>query len=157
MDGAGVGDADGELVEVGALVDPRRAGRLERRRELRGPGRAGRGDVAQPVRPDGREVDRRGQREQRLIGADVGGRLLPPDVLLARAHRHHERPLPVEVLGHAHEPARDLADQGVGAGDDPEVRAAVLGRDPQRLALAAGDVGAVRRRAARGPRATRAR
>ena len=44
------------------------------------------------------------------------------------------------------EPAGDLADERVGAGQDAEVRPAVLRRDPERLALAGGDVGAVRAR-----------
>ena len=42
------------------------------------------------------------------------------------------------------EAAGDLADQRVGRGQDPEVRAAVLRRDAERLALAGRDVGAVR-------------
>ena len=70
--------------------------------------------------------------------------LLAPDVLLARAQRHDERALAVEVGRHPDEPAGDLADERVGRGEDPEVRPAVLGRDPERLALAGGDVGAVR-------------
>ena len=40
--------------------------------------------------------------------------LLAADVLLARAQRHHERALAVEVGGQAHEPARDLADERLG-------------------------------------------
>ena len=143
MDRRGVGDADDELVEVGAGMQPRRAGRGKRRLELRRPRGAQRGDVAQAVRAHGRDVDRRREREQGLVGADVAGGLLAPDVLLARAKGHHERPLPVQVRGHAHQPAGDLADERVGAGEDPEVRAAVLERDAQRLALARGDVRAV--------------
>ena len=100
--------------------------------------------VAQPVRADGREVDRGGQGEERLVGADVAGRLVAPDVLLARAHGHHEGALPVEVGGHPDEAPGDLADERVGRGQDPEVRPAVLRRDPERLALAGRDVGAVR-------------
>ena len=41
------------------------------------------------------------------------------------------------------EATRDLADERVGGGEEPEVRAAVLRRDAERLALAGGDVGAV--------------
>ena len=41
------------------------------------------------------------------------------------------------------EPAGDLADQRVGRGEDAEVRAAVLRRDAERLALAGRDVRAV--------------
>ena len=123
----------------------------EGRLQLRGPRGAQRGHVAQPVRPDGREVDRRGQRQQRLVRADVAGGLVAPDVLLAGAHGHDERALPVEVGGHPDEPPGDLADERVGRGQDAEVRAAVLRGDPERLALAGRDVGAVGARAARGP------
>jgi hypothetical protein len=59
-------------------LDPDRGqGRLE----LGRPGGAEGGHVAQPVRPDGRQVDARGEREERLVRADVAGRLVAPDVL----------------------------------------------------------------------------
>ena len=144
MDGPGVGDPDRELVEVRPRMEPRRPDRRERRLELGRPRRPERRHVAQPVRTDGREVDRGGQRQEGLVRADVAGGLVAPDVLLAGAHRHHECALAVEVGRHPDEPAGDLADEGVGRGEDPQVRAAVLRRDPERLALARGDVGAVR-------------
>src|SRR4029450_13761034 len=75
--------------------------------------------------------------------ADVAGRLVAPDVLLTRTKRHHEGALAVEVGGHADQPSWDLADERVVRGEDAEVRTAVLRRDPERLALAGGDVGAV--------------
>src|SRR5439155_1001353 len=43
-------------------------------------------------------VDRRGQRTQRVIRADVGGGLLPADVLLARREREHETAPALTVL-----------------------------------------------------------
>ena len=95
------------------------------------------------MRPDRGEVDRCGQREQRLVGADVAGRLVAPDVLLAGAHGHHERAPPIEVGRHPDETTGDLADERVGRGQDPEIRAAVLRGDAERLALAGGDVRAV--------------
>ena len=58
MDGRRVGHADDELVEVRPGMEPRRADRGQGRLELGRPGRAERRDVAQPVRPDRREVDR---------------------------------------------------------------------------------------------------
>jgi hypothetical protein len=96
------------------------------------------------VRADGRQVDRGRQRKERLVGADVAGRLVAPDVLLARAHGHHEGALPVEVGRQPDQSAGDLADERVGRGEDPEVRPAVLRRDAERLALARRDVGAIR-------------
>ena len=130
-------------LRYGPRMEPRGADRGQRRLELGRPGGAQRGHVAQPVRADGREVDARGEGEERLVGADVAGRLLAPDVLLARAHRHDEGAPALEVGGHPDEPAGDLADERVGRGQDAEVRPAVLGRDAERLALAGGDVGAV--------------
>jgi hypothetical protein len=88
------------------------------------------------VRPDRGEVDGRGQRAQGLVGADVAGGLLAADVLLAGTQGHDERALAVDVRGHADETAGDLADQGLAAGQDAEVRAAVRERDAQRLAFA---------------------
>ncbi len=140
MDRAGVRDVDRELVEVGAGMEPAHADRGQRRLELRGTRGTVRRHVAQPVRADGREVDRRREGEQGLVGADVAGRLVATDVLLARPERHDEGALAVEVGGHAHEAAGDLADERVGRGQDAQVRAAVLRRDPERLALAGGDV-----------------
>ena len=48
--------------------------------------------------------------------------------------------LAVEVLGQADEAPGDLADERLPARDDAQVGPAVLERDAQRLALAAGDV-----------------
>ena len=144
VDRPGVGHGDGELVEVRPGMEPADAVVGEGRLELRGAGRAGRGHVAQAVRAEGRHVDRRGEGQEGLVGADVAGGLVAADVLLARAQGHHERTLAVEVGGHAHEPAGDLADERVGRGQDAQVRAAVLRRDAQRLALPRRDVRAVR-------------
>ena len=44
-----------------------------------------------PCGPERRDVDRRGEGAQRLVGADVAGRLVAPDVLLARAQGHDVR------------------------------------------------------------------
>ena len=122
-------DADRELVEVRAGMEPLdtdggerppRARRPARRRSRRR--RAGRAARS-------REVDGRGKGEQCLVRADVAGGLVAPDVLLARAKRHDEGPLAVEVGGHADQPARDLAHERIGRRQDAEVRAAVLRRD----------------------------
>jgi hypothetical protein len=95
------------------------------------------------VGTDDGQVDGRSQGQQRLVGADVAGSLVPPDVLLAGAHGHDEGALPIEVRGHPHEAPGDLADQGVGGGQDAEIRPTVLRGDAQRLALAGRDVRAV--------------
>ena len=72
-------------------------------------------DVAQSVRTDRREIDGGGEGEEGLVRADVARRLVASDVLLARAHRHDEGALAVEVGRHPDEPARDLANERIGA------------------------------------------
>ena len=95
------------------------------------------------MRTEGGDVDGGGQGAQGLVGADVARGLLATDVLLARPERHDERPAAIDVSGHAHQTAWDLPDQCLAAGQDPKVRAAVCGRDAERLPFRGGDVGAV--------------
>ena len=52
------------------------------------------------------QIDRSGQRAQRLIGADVGAGLLTTDMLLAGLHGEHEGALSLVVRGLAHDTAR---------------------------------------------------
>ncbi len=85
MDGPGVGHEDRELVEVRTRMDARGTGGGEGLLEAGGTSRALGGDVTQAVRADRCQVDRGGQGEERLVRADVAGRLVAPDVLLARA------------------------------------------------------------------------
>ena len=59
-----------------------------------------------PSRPVVDGVHAGHHREQHLRGADVAGRLLAADVLLARLQRHAQRRLAVRVLGDADEAAR---------------------------------------------------
>ena len=109
---AASGTRDRELVQVRAVVDARRAdGGQSASSSSLGSRRAERGDVAQPVRAERREVDRRGERAQRLVGADVARRLVAPDVLLARAQRHHVGAPAVDVGRPPDQPAGHLADE----------------------------------------------
>src|SRR3989441_12877935 len=80
-----------ELFEEGRAEAERHAGDLRqalgrvvglRRREL--------ADLDEAVPPERREVDRRHERAEGDVGADVGGRLRAADVLLARLQRQHE-------------------------------------------------------------------
>ncbi len=139
----GVGNGDRELVEVGRAVDTRRADLGQGAFQLAGASGAAGRHVAQPVGTERGQVDRRRQGAERLVGADVAGRLLAADVLLARPQRHHERPSAIEVGRLADQPAGDLSDQRLGRGQDAEVGAAVLRGDAEGLALAGRDVGAV--------------
>ena len=143
MDAAGVRDPDDEFVEVGTRMEPVHADGGERGLQLQRTRGSARSHVPQPVRPDRGEVDGRRERQERLVGADVAGRLLAADVLLAGAHRHDEGATSFEVLRLADEAPGDLAHERVGAGNDAQVRATVAERDAQWLALASRDVRAV--------------
>ena len=70
------------------------------------------------------------QREQPLVRADVARRLLAADVLLAGLERQHPAALAVAVGRLADEPAGDLADELLAAGQDAEVRPAVAQARP---------------------------
>ena len=83
-----------------------------------------------------------GERVQRLRGADVVGRLLAADVLLAGLQREHEAAAPVGVGRLARDPAGHPAQVLLGGGEEAERRAAEVEPVAERLALADGDVDA---------------
>ena len=93
-------------------------------------------DVAQAVRPEPAQVDQPGDRQERLVGRDVRGRLLAPDVLLARLQRQHEAAPAVVIVGLADDPPRQLADVLRARGQEAIVGAAVGDVVSGRLALA---------------------
>ena len=97
-------------------------------------------DDAAPAEPG--EVDRAGERVQRLGGADVVRRLLAADVLLAGLQREDEAAAPVGVGGLAGDPARHPAQVLLGGGEEAERGAAEVEAVAERLALADGDVDA---------------
>ena len=79
---------------------------------------------------------------QPLVGADVGGRLGAPNVLLPRLQRERETLPAVQVEGAPDDAARHLPDQGLGAAEEAEVGPARGERRAEGLAFAAADVGA---------------
>ena len=83
-----------------------------------------------------------GERVQRLRGADVVGRLLAADVLLAGLQREHEAAAPVGVGGLAGDPAGHPAQVLLGGGEEAERGAAEVEPVAELLALADGDVDA---------------
>ena len=87
-------------------------------------------------------MDHRAERVQRLRGADVVGRFLAADVLLAGLQGEHEAAPPVDVLGFAGDPSRHPPDLGLGRAEEAERRAAEVEAIAERLALAERDVGA---------------
>ena len=116
---------------------------------------ASRRDIAQPCRSEGREVDRRHQRRELVVGADVRLRLAAADVLLACLERQHERAASVDVTRLAHEPARELAEQRLPYHHEPEAGSAERERVAERLAIADRDVGSVPSRRDQDPEAQR--
>ena len=99
------------------------------------------GHLAQSLRPQAHQVDGGHQGDQRLGGADVGGGLLPPDVLLARGQREDVAgpPLPVHRL--PHESPGHVSDVLLPGGEEAQGRPPVLESDAQRLPLAGHEVG----------------
>ena len=119
------GGAELESVEERS-VEPDRASRKcrEPRRERVGARDADARRGAQPALTHEREVHGRGDRGDRLVGADVAGGLLAADVLLACLQRVHEAASAVRVARFADEASGHLPDEGLTGGEDAEVRAA---------------------------------
>ena len=89
------------------------------------------------------EVNGRGGNQQALIGADVGGRLAAPNVLFPRLQGEREAGALVAVHGASGDAPGELTNKPLPGADEAEGRPAGGHRNPQRLAVAAGDVGAV--------------
>ena len=99
-------------------------------------------ELDEPAAAQPGEVDDAGQRVERLGGADVRGRLLAADVLLARLQRQHEAAAPVDVARLARDAPGHAAQVGLGGGEEAERRAAEVQAVAERLALAHGHVDA---------------
>ena len=95
-----------------------------------------------PPAPEPRQVDDAGERVQRLRGADVRGRLLAADVLLAGLQREHEPAPAVDVDGLAGDPPGHAAQVLLARGEQAERGAAEVEPVAERLALADGHVDA---------------
>ncbi len=134
-----------ELVEEIALVDDFDAGdRAQPLRRLQRPGMVDARQPAQPVAAQQRHVDRERQRAQARIGADIAGRLLAPDMLLARRERQHEAALAVRVHRLAAQPSGHLAHEFLARAEQAQIGSAEIQADAQRLPLAHHDIGAER-------------
>ena len=96
--------------------------------------------LRQPVAAQQRHVDRKRQRTQPGIGADVAGRLLAPDMLLAGRQRQHEPALAVGIHRLPAQPPRHLPHELLAAPEQAQIRPAELQAHPQRLPLAHHDV-----------------
>ena len=99
-------------------------------------GHAGLPQLSEPLRSQQAQVHKPGERQQRLVGGDVRGRLLAPDVLLAGLQGQHIAALTRGVDRLADDPPRQAPDVVVARGEEPVVRAAVAHRVTGRLTLA---------------------
>ncbi len=107
------------------------------------------GHLAQPVRADRRQVGGGGQRAERLVGADVRGRLLAPDVLLASLEGQDVSLAALGVPRRPDQAAGHLAHRGHLRRHEPDVRPPEADRDAERLPLGGDDVGPIAPGAAR--------
>jgi len=131
--GRGHGAAHRELVEEAARPH----------REARKLGDAGRRvvrivpaqlrDAAESPGAQRGEVDGRGEGHQRFVGADVRGRLLAPDVLLARVEREDVAANALAVAGLARDASARPAYVLALEGEEAQVGSAEAGRAPERL------------------------
>ena len=142
------------LVGAARDVDGERCRRRRRGRPRRPParergGQASRlavhplGDVPQPLGAVVHGVHRRDDGEEHLRGADVGGGLLPADVLLARLQGEAVGGAAGGVDRHADEAAGHRAAERVAGGEEPGVGAAVAERHAEALRRADAHVGAL--------------
>jgi|GEM_PF-5238960 len=100
------------------------------------------GDGAQAFGPVIDGIHSRHDREQRLGGADVAGRLLAADVLLARLQRHAQRGVALGILRDADDAPGQMAHIFISNGEIGRVGAAETERNPEALRRAHRHVGA---------------
>ena len=99
-------------------------------------------EAAQARLAQQRHMDAERQRAQAGIGADVRGRPLAADVLLAGRQRQHPGAAAVGVDGLAAQAARHLAHEIGPGGEQADIGAAEVEADAEALAFAGDDVGA---------------
>ena len=140
VDGLGVhaGHVQG-VEEIAAHLDAGAAqrGGQDRRLAMHAPG-----DAHQALGAVVDGVHRSHHRQQHLRGADVGGRLLAADVLLAGLQGEAVGRLAGRVHRHADQPARHRALECIAAGHEAGMRAAEAERHAEALGVADHDVGA---------------
>jgi hypothetical protein len=78
-------------------------------------------------------VHRRDVGQERLRGTDVRGRLLAPDVLLARLQRHAVSLAAAGIDGNADDPSGRLADERLAGGEEGRMRTAIAERHAETL------------------------
>ena len=94
------------------------------------------GHLAQALLAQQAHIDRGGQGQETLVGADVRGGLFAADVLFAGGEGQYVSALSARIYRFTHQPASDLADVVFLGGEDAQVGAAIRKRDAQRLPFA---------------------
>ena len=138
-------DADGKLLERCLICEQRLEPRLflEPLLRVRGERQAGLPQLAQPLRPQPREVDEPAEREQRLVRGDVRRGLLPPDVLLAGLQGEDIAALARGVYRLADDPPWHASDELFARSEEAVVRPAEGREVAGRLSLAERERGSV--------------
>ncbi len=96
--------------------------------------------LTQTLRAHGGQVDRGGHGAQSLVGADVGGGLLPADVLLSGLESQDVAAVSVVVRGLADDTAGEFTHVFALAGKESDIRTAIAERNTQGLAVSDGNV-----------------
>ena len=117
-----------------ALDRAQRLARVVRAREQQLP------ELDDPGAAQPRQVDDGGERVERLRGADVRGRLLAANVLLARLQRQHEPAPPVDVDGLPGDAPGHPTQVLLAGREEAERRTAEVEAVAERLPLAHRDV-----------------
>src|ERR1700678_2131951 len=100
------------------------------------------GQFAQSTAPHQREIDRRCERAQRMIGADIRSRAFAANMLLARIERQAERATAVAIASLSDQPAGHLAQMSRARGHEADAGSAELKRLPETLTLTHGNIDA---------------
>ena len=133
--------ADRELADHGLLVELLNAGqRGERLAGVVGACQQQLAELDDPLPSKPGEVDDPAQRVERLGGADVRGRLLTTDVLLAGLEREHEATATVDIDGLPGDPPGHAPQVLLASREEPERGTSEVEAIAERLALADGHV-----------------
>src|SRR5262247_4457182 len=89
-----------------------------------------------------RQMNRKGERAQSRIRADVAGRPFAADMLLACRQCQDPAAPAGCVDGLSDEAPRHLADEPIAGSEQPDMRSAEIERITKRLALRGNDIGA---------------
>ena len=90
------------------------------------------------------QINRRGQRNQSFIRANIRSRFLSTNMLFARGERQHKTASSFLIVSFANQTAGNLSRVFVARREQPNVWSTERQRDTERLAFSHDDVGAAR-------------